>query len=121
MHQTKIIFSYRDIKQHKCHALIMPFRNLKFETYPGKIINDFSVDYRQKIEEKSAAMESIGNLALWKCVGVPNFQAVAFVNIGPTQDNIKTWMVSTFESISKAYSQIKTIVLPYSSDLGPAE
>lgn len=48
----KVCFSYRKIVQHSADILIIPFRDLKFNVYPGKIINLFEVDYRKKLEGK---------------------------------------------------------------------
>ena len=63
-------------------------------------------------------MNSVGNFKAWKCQGLDNFDALGFVNIGDNETNLKTWLSSTFGSIKGVNSNIKSVLLPYSKDLG---
>lgn len=62
--------------------MIIPYRDLKFEMYPGNIINKCKADYRKKIADKGAEVEEVGYLYPQKCVGIQNFKAIGFLKMG---------------------------------------
>ena len=79
--------------------MIMPFRDLKFDVYPGKLINNFDFDYREKMQKSmnEGNMSSPGKACLWRCIGMEkNFKALGFVNIGTEKENLRTWLSSFF-------------------------
>ena len=81
----------------------MPFRDLTFNVYPGKLINNFDFDYRQKMENlmTEGNMNSVGNSCLWRCIGLENnFKALGFVNIGAGKENLNTWLGAFFNGLS---------------------
>ena len=49
VNETKLSFSYRQITEHECDILIIPYKDLKLEMYPGNIINKCKADYRKKM------------------------------------------------------------------------
>lgn len=68
--EAKLSFSYRQITEHECDILIIPYKDLKFEMYPGNIINKCKADYRKKIAEKGSEIEEVGFIYPQKCVGI---------------------------------------------------
>ena len=101
----------------------MPFRDLTFNVYPGKLINNFEYDYRTKLEAyiNDGKMNSPGNFKAWKCVGLEkNFGALGFINIGKEAENLNTWLSALFEGVSSKMTDknIPSILLPYSKELG---
>jgi hypothetical protein len=48
------------------------------DLYPGNMVNQFPFDYRKKLKEKD---KPTGESYMQRCVGVKNFQVVAFARI----------------------------------------
>lgn len=47
--ETKFSITYRHISDYICDVLVIPYRDLSMNIYPGSIINKCKVDYRAKI------------------------------------------------------------------------
>lgn len=65
-----------------CDIIIIPYKDLKFEVYPGNLVNSFKVDYRKKIESKGSRIQKMGCVYIQKCLGLDNFVAIGFLCIG---------------------------------------
>ena len=61
--------------------LVIPYTNIKLDIFPGSVINKCKANYREKIENKGVAAVP-GSAYNQKCVGIPNFKAFCFVNVG---------------------------------------
>ena len=51
--ETKLSITYRHISEHAADVLVIPYRDLSMNIYPGSIINKCKIDYRKKISSKS--------------------------------------------------------------------
>lgn len=80
--KTKITLSYRRIDEHVADLLIIPYRDFKFNIYPGNIINRCSFDYKAKIKNKGDELSKIGITYLQKCYDIDNFKIIGFLKVG---------------------------------------
>ena len=91
--------------------------------YPGNIVNQSPFDYRKKLREKD---KPAGKSYIQKCVGINNFQALAFAridesNLDTVAESVKD-MFEQFNLINKEQKKkYESILIPYSTKLGPSE
>ena len=73
--KSKVSLFLSRIHDHNCSVLYFPYSNYTMNLYPGNLVNQFNYDYRKKLKEKS---KPAGEAYLQRCVGVKNFQVLAF-------------------------------------------
>jgi hypothetical protein len=63
--------------------LIVPFKTPKLEYYPGSIINQSKINYKEKLIKKD--LKEPGKVYCQKAQDISSFEAVAFLKIDETQ------------------------------------
>lgn len=114
VNETKLTFSYRQITEHQCDILIIPYKDLKLEMYPGNIVNKCKADYRKKILDKGAEIEELGHIYAQKCVGIPNFKAFGFLKMGKGVNEARPCIAGILPQLKQLSMPVFSILIPYS-------
>lgn len=102
--------------------IVIPYKNLKLDIYPGSIINRCKADYRKKIDSKEQNKE-IGSVYIQKCVGIPNFQGFAFMRVGSDgckeidSESLKKGLENLLGQAVALKIPVRHILIPYSQAL----
>lgn len=117
--RSKLSLYLSRIHDHNCSVLFFPFTNYSMDLYPGNLINQFPFDYRKKLKEKN---KPIGESYLQRCVGMKNFQILAFSMINPEDgESTSKSIESLFTQCERAEKQkLDSALIPYSLALGSA-
>ena len=99
--------------RHKADLLIIPCNDKQFKLYPGNILNRSPFNYREKLEEKNFFSRE-GEVYLQKCVGIENFKAFGFMNVGENGVHIKECMEKLILELTKIDIKIKVVLFPFS-------
>lgn len=83
----KLSITLRKIQDFHSKLLIVPYRNLKLDYYPGNFVISSTIDYRAKIKSKGADLEKPGRVYFQKAVGLANYSAVAFLRVDDSDES----------------------------------
>ena len=79
----KLTLSFRQLHQFPAQMLVVPYITLKFELYPGYIVNNSPVRYKEKLSSKHSEdkMNKPGDVYVQKAKQLGAFQAIAFLKV----------------------------------------
>lgn len=80
---AKLSITYRRIHEFKSKLLVVPFKTPKLEYYPGVIINQSKVNYKEKLIKKD--LKEGGKTYIQKAHDIASFEAVTFLKIDENQ------------------------------------
>ena len=80
----KMTIAFRRIQDFKSKVLVVPFKTPKLELYPGNIVNQSKVNYKERIAKKED-LNSAGDTYFQKAHEIASFEALAFVKIDEAQ------------------------------------
>lgn len=116
--RSRISITFKNLQKEKADVLVIPCFDKSFKIYPGSILNASPFNYRGKLSEKNFFDENkAGEVCLQKCVGIPNFNIFAFINIGKVPNKIEKCIENLFELLVRLKTPIKAVVFPFSKQL----
>jgi hypothetical protein len=81
----KLSITLRKVQDFNSKLLVVPFRNIKLDYYPGNFILSRTFKYKEKIISKGAELEKGGYIYFQKAVDVAFFQGIAFLKVDETK------------------------------------
>lgn len=82
----KLSITLRKVQDFHSKLLIVPYRNLKLDYYPGNFIISSTIDYRSKIKTKGTDLEKPGRVYFQKAVNLANYSALAFLRVDDSEE-----------------------------------
>ena len=108
------------MQQFNCKILLVPYRNLKFDYYPGNFVLSSSVGYRDKIMKKEDC-EKGGSVYFQKAIGLEKYEAVVFLKIDESnkEQSLEQGIDFVMRHAKEVNSEkpLDSIVFPLSKDL----
>jgi len=117
----RLAVTLRKVQMFNCKILLVPYRNLKFDYYPGNFVLTSSVAYRDRIIKKGEECEKGGSVYFQRAVGLSSYEAVVFLKID--EANIEQNLEQGIEYIMKHASMVQSekpldsLVFPLSNEL----
>lgn len=96
----KLTITFRKIHDFKCKLLIVPFKTPRLELYPGSIVNQSKINYKDKIAKKEE-LKTGGESYFQKAQDIAQFEGIAFLKIDESQmeQSLKKGIRPIFEKI----------------------
>ncbi len=93
----------------RCNLLVIPYKTVLMEYYPGIIINSSSIDYRNKIIKKGSEISKAGTPYFQKAIEVESFTVLAFLKIDEKQveDSLRLGVTSVLRIADKCDGPVK--------------
>jgi hypothetical protein len=117
--EAKLSITYRRIHDFKCKLLVVPFKTPKLEYYPGAIINQSKINYKEKLTKKD--LKEPGKVYIQKAQDIASYEAVAFLKVdeGQLEESLKNGVKETFLIIgSISEVNFESIVFCLTEELG---
>ncbi len=116
----RLAVTLRKVQQFNCKVLLVPYRNLKFDYYPGNFVLSSSVGYRERIMKKEE-LEKGGSVYFQKAIGLEKYEALVFLKIDESnkEQNLEQGIdyIMKHASLVQSERPLDSIVFPLSKDL----
>ena len=104
----RLNISLRKVQDFNSKVLVIPFRNLKLDYYPGNYVLSGGLNYREKLQKKGVDLEKGGKIYFQKAVGLSYYKGIAFLRIDDTDENtIEFSLNEGIETIIRDVAAIK--------------